>query len=318
MNPHHAPDMSVIVVIPDRYETIRKTMAHLQAQTVKPRLELVLVAPSAGALEPHLSELAGFCRVQRVEIGKVTSIARAYAAGIRRAGAPIVVFTEDHSFPDPDWAEALIQAHRPARAAVGPAIRNGNPDSLVSWADFFIAYGKWAEPAAAGPVDHLPGHNSSYQRNILLKYAPQLETMLEAESVLHWDLRSKGYQLYLEPAAKTSHLNFARLSSWIPVQFYAGRQFAATRAQNWSWLLRLIFTAGAPLIPLVRLWRIQKYVRRSIQSLPLLLSLMPVLLLGLTLDGLGQMMGYAFGIGNALHKVAEYEFHREQHLKPQI
>jgi hypothetical protein len=29
----------------------------------------------------------------------------------------------------------------------------------------------------------------------LLAYGSQLEAMLEAESVLHWDLRAKGYQL---------------------------------------------------------------------------------------------------------------------------
>jgi hypothetical protein len=154
------------------------------------------------------------------------------AAGVRHASAPVVALAEDHSYPDPDWAAALIGAHRHAWAAVGPAVRNANPKSVTSWADFLIAYGPWSEPATAGEVEHLPGHNSSYKRAILLDYGPELEAMLGAESVLHWDLRARGSRLYLEPKAKIAHLNFGLLSSLARAQFHGGRLLAAVRAQR--------------------------------------------------------------------------------------
>lgn len=315
MNAQNFPEMSAIVVTPDKYGTIRKTIGYLKRQTVKERLEVVIVAPSVSALDLNASDLEEFLQFQIIEVGTLRSIAHAYAAGIRQANAPIVAFTEDHSFPDPDWAEVLIEAHRKSWAAVGPLVRNGNPNSLVSWADFFIAYGRWSDASVAGIIDHLPGHNSSYKRDLLLTYGPELETMLEAESVLHWDLIAKGHQLYLEPAAKTSHLNFALLSSWVPVQFYAGRQFAAMRAYRWSLLRRFIFTGGALLIPLVRFWRIQKDIRRPGHPRRLLYRVLPVLILGLAIDGFGQMIGYGLGAGDTMEKVAKYEFHREQHIK---
>ena len=46
-------------------------------------------------------------------------------------------------------------------------------------------------------VDYLPGHNSSYKRDVLLGYGDRLESMMESETVLHWDLRAKGHRLYL-------------------------------------------------------------------------------------------------------------------------
>jgi len=39
-----SPEMSVVIVTPDRYETIRKTVQHLRAQTVNDRLEKIEAA----------------------------------------------------------------------------------------------------------------------------------------------------------------------------------------------------------------------------------------------------------------------------------
>src|SRR5262249_25604798 len=133
-----APEMSIVIVTPDRYDTIRQTVEHLRAQTVRDRLELVIVAPSASELAVSDSPIHDFFQVRVVAVGEFTSIAQAYAAGIRQASAPVVVLAEDHSFPEAGWAEALIERHRQAWAVVGPVVRNANPDSLLSWADFLL------------------------------------------------------------------------------------------------------------------------------------------------------------------------------------
>jgi hypothetical protein len=166
-------------------------------------------------------------------------------------------------------------------------------------------------PAVGCVVDHLPGHNSSYKRSILLEYGSELEAMLESESVLHWDLRSKGHQLYLEPAAQVAHLNFGRVSAWIPSQYHSGRRFAASRARPWSAHRRLIYACGAPLIPLLRYWRILKQVQGS-TPWRRLVRVSPVLILGLVSSALGEMMGYALGPGASTQKLAVYEFHRSR------
>ena len=50
-----APEMSVVIVTPDGYETIRRTVEHLRAQTVKDRLELVIVVHFDGPSVAHRS-----------------------------------------------------------------------------------------------------------------------------------------------------------------------------------------------------------------------------------------------------------------------
>lgn len=309
-----APAMSVILVTPDRYETIRRTIHSLRRQDARGRLEIVIVAPDTEAMDIDENELRDFAAVRRVSTGQVMSVGKANAAGVRAASAPVVALGEDHSFPEPGWAEALLEAHRNPWAAVGPAIRNANPKTLVSWADLFVAYAPWLDPAPGGEREHLPGHNSSYKREVLLSYGPELEKMMASESVLHWDLRRKGYKLYLEPAAKTAHTNFSRLSSWLRSKFHSGRVFASSRARQWPLWKRLAFAGGSPLIPLVRLKQILGHAVRSRQSPALIAKVTPVMTLGLLVSALGEMTGYLLGPGDSVERLAAYEYHRFRHL----
>jgi hypothetical protein len=308
------PAMSVIVITPDSYSTVRKTIRRLRAQSVSHQLEIVLVVPSAQGASIDRAELDSFCGIQIVEIGDMTSTARARAAGVQRATAPVVAFVEDHSFPAKGWAEALIQAHRQPWAAVGPMMANANPHSLVSWTNLIVEYAEWMEPVPAGVAEHLPGHNGTYKRAHLLEYGDRLEAMLEAESILQWDLRAKGHQLYLEPAAKTYHQNFSAPFSWVALRLDGGRLFAASRARTWSPLRRLLYAFTAPLIPLVRFRRIVGELRRPGRARHLMPRVLPLLFAALVVDGTGEMIGYACGVGNAMRRLSDMEFHRERYL----
>jgi hypothetical protein len=309
-----SPDMSVVVITPDNYETIRRIIKRLRVQNVSSRLEVVIVAPVAHELGVDDSELRDFYGVRIVEIGTMTSTAKARAAGIRQASAPVVALVEDHAYPANGWAEALIEAHRQPWAAVGPVMANANPHSRISWANLLIEYAEWLDPRPAGEAEHLPGHNSSYKRAVLLEYGPELDAVLNAESILQWDLRARGYQLYLEPAAKTYHQNFSAPFSWMPLRFHAGRSFAALRARNWSVLQRLFYTVGAPFIPVVRFRRILREVHRPGRQRNLPSGILPILLLVLVVSAAGEMLGYVLGAGDSTRKLSDMEFHRYRYL----
>lgn len=310
------PALSIILATPDCYETIRKTIRHLRTQTVKHLLEIIIVAPSASSLHPDESELGGFFGVKIVEASSMDSIGSANTKGIRQATAPIVALAEDHAFPAPGWAEALIAAHQGPWAAVGPMILNPNdPKNVIAWADVLIGFGEYLAPRESGVVERLPGNNSSYKRDLLLDYGPQLETMMETETLLQKDLRQKGHQLYLESGAQVSHLNFERMRSFISIKYLSGRIFGAARAQGWSLLYRLFYACGTPLIPLVRYRRYQKHWKslRKHQKLPW--GTIPMAWCGLLISATGEMVGCCFGAGQTVAKRAKFEFDRTPHLK---
>jgi hypothetical protein len=307
------PALSVILATRDDFSSVRETVVRLARQTIVQSIELVLVCPSREQLRLEEALVAGFAGVTVVEVGPVGTRGQANARGVREARAEVVALAEDHCFPDPEWAANLVRRHAEPWAAVGPAVRNANPNTMVSWADLLIGYGPWLEPVAAGDVPFLPGHNTSYKRRILLNYGERLETMMDAETILHWDLGAHGERLFLEPAARVAHTNFSRWRSWLPVQFLAGRSFAGARSTGMSLLARVVYVAGSPLIPLVRLVRLGRVARRSRLRLRFAAAL-PALAIGLALDGLGQMTGYAFGAGESHRKLAPYEFRRVDHI----
>jgi hypothetical protein len=46
-------------------------------------------------------------------------------------------------------------------------------------------------------------------------------------------------------------------------------------------------------------------------------GILPALIVGLIADGLGQLMGYVFGAGNAAQRLVGFELSRYQHVMPQ-
>jgi hypothetical protein len=253
--------------------------------------------------------------VKTISIESMTSTAAARAAGIRAASALLVALAEDHSFPQPDWAEQFIAAHKGPWAVVGPAVGNANPDSALSWTNLTIEYGSWIDPATSGVAEHLPGHNSCYKRAILLEYGDDLEAMLEAESVLHWDLRSKGHRLYFDADIKTFHLNYSLFGPSMVLRFLGGRLFAAARSRGWTVWRRLFYVLSSPLIPLLRGRRILNDLWRTRQYSGFMPKMLGLLALLLASDALGEMCGYLFGSGNEMARLSEMEFRRQRFMK---
>jgi hypothetical protein len=294
--------MSVVLITPDGLEAIRRTVHHLHNQTARDQIELVIVAPTDPGPGSDEDELDGFASVRLVDAGPFRSAGSAFAAGVRAANGRIVGYAEEHSFPEPGWAAAIIEAHRGSWAAVGGVLENANPGTRTSWAGLLIDFGPEVAPVGGGEASELAGHHTSYKRAVLVRYESDLDDMLEVEWVLQEDLRASGERLFREPRAVSRHLNASRLRSLLVAQLNGGRLFAGNRARlrGWSTVRRLVWVAGSPLMPFVRLARSLPHLRRS--KWPGRASPIPVIVLGLVTNAAGQMLGYALGPGRAAER----------------
>jgi glycosyltransferase involved in cell wall biosynthesis len=313
------PAMSVVLITPDNYGAIRKTIGHLRAQTVKNSLELVIVAPQSDNLNLNKSDLQDFYQFRVIEVGRITLTGKALAEGFRQASAPIVTYAEEHSYPEPGWAEALIRAHSGPWAGVGAVLGNANPGTMTSWAELYSDFGPWVEPAKAIESINLGGHHSAYKRAVLLEFGPLLDSLLETDLILNGELRARGYKLYLEPAAKSYHVNCSRFTSHLLSEYHGGRLFGAARAryERWSIFRRLLYIGGMPLIPIVRLWRIWKEIRRSGRQRELFPLVLPPLITGLISHTVGEATGYILGRGGAAEQRVTFELSRYRHVVKQ-
>jgi hypothetical protein len=303
------PALAAIVVFPDTYSTVSHIVSCLKMQTIVNQIEIVFVGPSNNRATISESELKCFNSWQLVEVDKVISLGAAYVEGINHAHAPIVALVHDHSFFYEKWAELHVITHEKSWAAVGPCICNGNPDTIISWADFSICYGEWSFPIASKPVHSLPAHHSSFKRDILLACGSQLNTLMEDEYFLYRHLAAQGYEFFLEAEIQNVHVNLTSLSSWIPSRFYKGRQFITTWTHTWSLTRRLLCSFASPILPLIRLWRIQGRILRN-QSCIFYIRLLPILSLGLMAEWFGQILGFIAGMGDTYEKLGKFEFHR--------
>ncbi len=316
MPPPAPPALSVILLAPLDVARIQKTIRHLRAQMRANEIELVLVTPQRALLEETARAWREFHSVQIVAVGQITSVSRAKIQAVAASHAPFIAFAEDHAFPSPNWAEALLNAHAQRYAAVSVAMRNANPSS-ISRADFILNFGQWAEPVTSGVKPMLPGHNTSYTRAVLDTHGAQLDAKLDSEVVFQLELTRRGELLWLENAALLAHLNFSMWRPFFIHKFLGGRIFGARRAEQNKWRAarRMVYALSAPLIPFVRLKKMLPDLQRTNAFVPFDAKFVLALALGLATHALGEAIGYAFGIGDAREQYAPLELQRADQLR---
>jgi hypothetical protein len=306
------PALSVIIAAPDDFQTVRQLVRYLAQQTIRDQIELVLVTSERSKMTLAAELLAHFWGHQVVEIGPFRSVNHARSAGIKMALAPVIVLTEDHCFPTPTWAEALLKAHQQPWAGVGPTFSLMNLHSHRGWAMFFIQYAPWMKPTPGGLVADIAGHNSSYKKDVLLQYGDRLEAMMDFEYALHQDLLGRGYQIYLESQAETAHVFMTDQRSCLEENFTIGRLLAATRARTLPGWKKIVYLVTTPLVPPLRLYRILKQIYKFGWQNKLLPGILPWLLWYLCVGAWGEFIGYVAGIGSAQQRTLDFDFRRQR------
>lgn len=304
------PALSVILTT-DTYETIRPVVACLRRQTVRDRIELVIVAPEGTPLPPPVEETEGLGGVCVVRVDDVETFGAGRAAGVRAASAPIVVIGETHTYAHPGWAEALLAAHTGTWAIVVPGLGNANPGTVLSWAVFLLDYGRWMAGLPAGETDLAPTHNSSFKREMLLELGPALDSALAHGDEMAVYCRGRGHRAYFEPTARIDHLNITRLGAWLEERFLAGLLIGGRRAARWSWPRRMLYFAASPLVPPLLLFRLRHALRLARRQAQMPAGTMAAVLLGLAVWGVGEAWGYLRGARQSeTLQMTEYELHK--------
>jgi hypothetical protein len=299
--------LSVVVVIGDRRDRARRMLAALAAQTACDRLEIILVdASSDGA--PALS-VPPELKVRRIRATPGIMPGRARFMGAEIAQAPWVAFLEDHCYPEPGWAAAILAAHREGWTAAGYSFINGSPDTYLFRSIFLAEYGPWAHPQPGGAAVHLPGSNVSYQRSALMRFGERLSDLLEVDYALHESLRNEGASFCTAAGALVAHESYARFRDLLYAHFLFCRLQAARRAQAFAWPFRrrLVISLVAPIaLPALQLFRAWKVFRRH-RLLTVWLAAIPVIYAIHQAEAIGESLGLLLGAGESPRRFAPLE-----------
>ena len=313
-----APALSVVLVTPDGYPDIETTVRHIRAQTIARDLELLIVAPDASRVHVAEAVQAELHGVRIVEVQPLKSLAVAKAAAVSHATAPVIAFAEDHSFPDPGWGAALLEAHSLGYAGVAPRMKNANPASSLSWAAMFLHFGGAVDPDGPSEPDYPnASHNMSYRRDVLTEIGAPLGRLMLAELFLHDELRRRGHRMRLHPTAVTRHVNMSRLRPALRHAWVGGRLYGGLRQAfgGWSLVRRIVYAGGSPLIPVLRLGRLIPEMRRTAVGQAALRRALPAMGLILTVHAAGEAAGYLFGVGDSDTTYSLFETRRYRHVR---
>ena len=292
-----APSLSMIMITDNTYEVCRRTISYLLQQTAIDQIELIIVGESRERINPDENELGQFHSYQIVEVGKVTSIGKAEAAGVLAAKAENVTYVEEHGFPPPNLAEVLIrEMTEGGHVAVGWGMAASNP-GLVAWAHLYGQFGEAVAPILSGPATRLGGHHGAYKKSLLVEYGNELHHVVGCEAVLYADLERRGIKMHITGDVVGLHTQISDFRSYAVHEFIAQRAFAAARVDvmNWSIWRRLLYVAGSPLIPFLRVRRSLHHIRRTGRSRELMPQIAFVMLAANVAGALGEAMGYLFG-----------------------
>ena len=309
------PRMSVVLVT-DRYETIRAVVQRFARQTIAGAIELVLVAPRGEGLVPDPADVAPLLSHRLVEVDDVMPLWIARAAGVRATTGPVVTVGETHALPAPTWGERVLEAMDAGRAVVVPGFTNANPDSATSWSNLMADYGRWSRARPSGGDGGAPSYNTSFTRPVIDALEDHLDELwapgFDAPGAIH----AAGYGIWHESRAVLHHINVSKRGAWPQERYEHGRLQAARRAAHWSLARRALYIAASPLIVPVTLRRVLPGFRaaRAVEDMPRLTG--ACLVAGSVFKTVGEVFGFAFGAGTThARRVDEMEIHKLRYTR---
>jgi glycosyltransferase involved in cell wall biosynthesis len=257
------PQVSVVVPTRDRPDALGNCLAALAAQTLLPRLEVIVVddgSQAAGAVARMVERFSHARLIRRHGEGP----AAARNTGARGASGSILCFTDDDCEPAADWSEHLVaRLEAGADAVAGVTIGAGG---AVAVASEIVAHAPAAVPVADGhELAFAPSNNLACTRETFDATPFDESFPAAAGEDREWCSRliANGRRLSFEPKARVVHKQELTLRRFLRQQERYGRGAYRFRRRGvnrpfepagFYWrLLRAGFDEGVPVGLLVSL-----------------------------------------------------------------
>ena len=244
--------VSVLIPTLNNHKELEIVLKSLKKQTWTGDLEIAVVGPT----NDHGKEITLSNNAKWIDDEGSRNRADACNIGIRKINCDILLFTDDDVIPPEDWVEKLVRwFEREEVAGVGG--QNWAPEEdpfLAKVVD--VAFG--AKYVTAGTrygkvskgelieIEHNPGCNSAYRKNVLDEVDGFESGCIGAEDVvLDHKIRSKGHKLWFDPESIMPHRRrtppalFKQMKNYGYVRTLANSRWPELR--SWSHLAIAMF-----------------------------------------------------------------------------
>lgn len=303
MTEESLPLMSIIIMVRDPADSPDAVLVALDAQKAIGNAEIIIVDGRPDGAEPR--KPASITKFKYLSIPNL-NMPKLKAEGVKSANGEFVVFLEPKGVPVSGWLASLLTAViKTPNVSVGGSVDFGGVSTSMNKAAFVFEYGAFSpDQLQSGQTHDLPGNNMAIPRKKLVELC---DDILENEGLYkpycQQRLVEGGVSIIMEPTMSidlhTKHKTWPFLKS----RFNYARCFGASRVQFATKKQRLKFRLGAPVIPLLLIFRNFSMARRrydlGTQDPRVLLALASICFAW----GVGELIGYWCGRGSSCDNV---------------
>jgi GT2 family glycosyltransferase len=288
-----APLVSVVVPCYRPGPLIDGCLEGLLDQDLDGPYEVIVVESSGDGTAERLRTRFSRCRV--IAPPARTLPAEAQNIGVAAATGAFIAITNHDCVIPRDWLRRLLARHAAGTyAAVGGAVANGTPRSLVGTAAYWSEFNEFTTGRPAGEVPGVPQCNVCFRRTALVGSAPFPTVRFGAEELtFNYELTRAGGVFFFDPSIVITHLNRTTVRAFLAHQRILGIGSAmARRLVPLSGTVLIRHPALIPLLPALRLTRLlSRVARRHPGKLPKVIGLTPLLLIGYAVWAAGFWRG---------------------------
>ena len=246
------PQVAVLIPTLNNHKELEIVLKSLKSQTWKGQLEIAVVGPTNDPGK-EITEING---ATWIDDKGSRNRADACNIGIKEINCDILLFTDDDVIPPKDWVEKLVRwFEREEVAGVGGQNWAPKEDPFlakvvdVAFGAKYVTAGTRYGKVSKGElieIEHNPGCNSAYRKNVLDEVDGFESGCIGAEDVvLDHKIRSKGHKLWFDPESIMPHRRrtppalFKQMKNYGYVRTLANSRWPELR--SWSHLAIAMF-----------------------------------------------------------------------------
>ncbi len=280
----NADQIEVSVVIPsyNAERFIEKCLDSLYLQKQNFTYEIIVVDSSSDST-PNII-LQKFPQVRLIHLDQQTYPGTARNIGVEQSRGEIIAFLDSDCVAQQGWLSKAVEEVRKGHLIVGGGIKNNNPHSMISRADFILTFNEFVVGKPSGKLAFIPTCNFVCTKKVFQEIGGFDPRFSVGEDTLFCYRAAQRYELYFCSEAAVAHTNREKFKAFWRHHYNFGKHSAVLRKKiDLPGKIFARYPLLALFVPAVRMGRIFKRLAKYDRSLLLQgLLVFSLLLVGLT------------------------------------
>ena len=291
------PEISVVIPSYNHCKELLICLRSIYEQETKFSFEIIVADSSFENIQNTIR--SEFPQVNVVHRDQQMLPGTARNAGVKKAKAEILAFTDSDCTVDKDWLNQIMRAQNSGHNVICGAIRNGYPGNLIATAEYFMECGEYIPERKSQFVDMFPAGNLSIKKTLFETAGGFPNSIAAEDDLLSFNLKQHGNSIYFDNSIAITHFQRTKLKNlWqkqknLGIGFYKSRKVYPLLGHQL--VKSRLFAFPIPLLRMFTIWR--KVLRGGIKYLPKLFLTSPFIFFGL--------LAFTVGFWQAFDDVAD-------------